>query len=144
MNNILSTSEIMGLSNAQALQNSINSRTPTQLLGKDDFLRLLITQLKHQDPLNPVNNQEFIAQMAQFSSLEQMQNLNESFETMALVDMSSSALNFLGREVQATDPSMENGEMITGTVSSIKLKDGEAMLVINGNEVPLTAVQNIS
>lgn len=144
MNNILSIPEIMGLSKIQTLQNSARSRTPVQLLGKDDFLRLLITQLKHQDPLEPVDNQEFIAQMAQFSSLEQMQNLNKSFETMALIEMSSSALNFLGRDVQAIDPLSENGEVITGTVSSIKLKDGEALLVIDGHEVPLTTVQNIS
>lgn len=143
MNNLF-TSEITGLSNVEALQNVTQSRSAIQLLGKDDFLRLLIEQLKHQDPLEPVNNQEFIAQMAQFSSLEQMQNLNKNFETMALLDMASSAMNFLGRNVQAIDPSNGNGELITGTVSSIKLSNGEAMLVIDGQEIPLTAVQNIS
>jgi len=137
-------SEITGLSNVEALQNVTQSRSTTQLLGKDDFLRLLIEQLKHQDPLEPVDNQEFIAQMAQFSSLEQMQNLNKNFETMALLDMTSSAMNFLGRNVQAIDPSNESSDLITGTVSSIKLSNGEAMLVIDGQEIPLTAVQNIS
>ena len=48
----------------------------TDALGKDAFLNLLVTQLKNQDPLNPMDDRDFIAQMAQFSSLEQMQNLN--------------------------------------------------------------------
>jgi len=142
MNNLF-TSEIIGLNNIETIPNLTPSSTTAKLLGKDDFLKLLIEQLKHQDPFEPVNNQEFIAQMAQFSSLEQMQNLNKSFETMALIEMSSSALNFIGRNVEAIDVS-KDGEMLSGTVSSIVLKDGEAMLVINGQEVPLTAVQNIS
>jgi len=56
---------------------------PTQEIGKTEFLKLLVTQLQHQDPMNPVDNQEFIAQLATFSSLEQLISINRAVTKMA-------------------------------------------------------------
>lgn len=71
---------------------STSKRTPSSELGKDEFLELLVTQMSNQDPLNPTSDQEFIAQMAQFSSLEQMQNMNSAIQMQ-------SAYSLIGREV---------------------------------------------
>jgi flagellar basal-body rod modification protein FlgD len=70
-----------------------------QSLGKDDFLELLITQLRHQDPTNPMKDKEFISQMAQFSSLEQMTNMSSSFQELSSTLSQGNALNLLGKAV---------------------------------------------
>lgn len=78
-------------------------KSPKNDLDKDAFLRLLTTQLAHQDPLNPIEDQEFIAQLAQFSSLEQMQNVNKNMETMGkelLVSMENLNLNQIQANVE--------------------------------------------
>ena len=76
-----------------------NGRQASQELGKDDFLKLLITQLQNQDPTSPMENTEFIAQMAQFSSLEQMTNMSTEFTKLANMLNSGEAVSLLGRSV---------------------------------------------
>lgn len=76
-----------------------NGRTPSQQLGKDDFLKILIAQLGNQDPTKPMENTEFIAQMAQFSSLEQMTNMSNEFTKMATLLNTSEAVTAIGKNV---------------------------------------------
>ncbi|MBU8786426.1 MULTISPECIES: flagellar hook assembly protein FlgD [Bacillus] len=103
-------------------------------LGKDDFLKLLVTQLQHQDPLNPMEDREFIAQMATFSSLEQMTNLNSTMSTfVGLQDPMSMYVSWIGKEVTYEG---DNHEEKTALVKSVKSSDGQYKLVLdNGNEV---------
>lgn len=82
-------------------------------LDKDSFLHLLITQMRYQDPLSPMDNQQFLAQMAQFSSLEQMQNLNDKFEASMALSQSlnnSAAAGLIGRHVRASGDNIRLGE----------------------------------
>jgi flagellar basal-body rod modification protein FlgD len=83
------------------------------VLGKDAFLKLLVTQLQNQDPLNPLDDKEFIAQLAQFSSLEQMTNISSGItsltEKTGQQDMLS-AVNYIGKEVTAEGSEMTKGE----------------------------------
>ena len=78
---------------------SLEGRKVSNQLGKDEFLKLLITQLQNQDPTEPMENTEFIAQMAQFSSLEQMTNMSSSFTKMANYITGSEAMATLGKKV---------------------------------------------
>lgn len=80
----------------------IEGRKVQRDLGKDDFLKLLITQLSNQDPTSPMENTEFIAQMAQFSSLEQMTNMNQEFAKMNSMLVSSQAVGTIGKTVDIT------------------------------------------
>ncbi|MCI5829228.1 MAG: flagellar hook assembly protein FlgD [Treponema sp.] len=77
----------------------VEGRKPSHELGKDDFLKLLITQLSHQDPTKPTDNTQMIAQMAQFSSLEQMTNMNQEFAKMNQMLVSSQGVNTIGKTV---------------------------------------------
>ncbi len=121
-------------------------QTGNSELGKDAFLQLLITQLQHQDPTNPMDDREFIAQMAQFSSLEQMQNMTKAIESLLLSQQQTQLMNyttFVGKEVkwhEITEELDENSNPIvkegTGIIQSLKFVDGEAVFVLaDGKEI---------
>lgn len=108
------------------------TRDPSAL-GKDQFLQLLITQLKYQDPTSPVDDKEFIAQLAQFSSLEQMQNLNTNMSDMML---GQQKLTALGQATQMIGQQVElfthEGESLFGKVTGVQFKDGWPQIMVNG------------
>lgn len=91
------------------------------ILGKDDFLLLLTTQMKYQDPLNPQSDPEFVAQLAQFSALEEMQNLNAT-------TMNSQAFGLVGKEVVIQTDEKE----IEGAVDFVTVSGGKTMLSVDG------------
>jgi flagellar basal-body rod modification protein FlgD len=98
---------------------------PNQGMGKDDFLRILITQLTHQDPTSPMQDRDFIAQMAQFSSLEQMTNMASDFARMAQMLKAGEASSFLGKSVEIT---MED-EIVHGVVQAVTREEMPQVLV---------------
>lgn len=127
---------------------STDAEKDTNVMGKEDFLTLLVTQLQNQDPLNPDEPTEFTAQLAQFSSLEQLFNLNESMETMAQSVTDSqkmSALNMMGKDVAYADSAfafsgepVSIGYSIDGDAKDITLllqKDGATVATLHGIEL---------
>ena len=112
-------------------------------LGADDFMKILMTQLTAQDPMNPMKDTEFIAQMANFSSLEQMRGLSQSFNAYSSGQQMATAPLYLGCEVTVKDPSTLTGEF-KGTVESVTVKNGAPALVINGKTYDPKLITNIS
>jgi len=130
--------------------NTEKTGTEQAIMGKDAFLKILLTQLRYQNPLEPVKDTDFIAQMAQFSSLEQMQNMNKNLEA-ALQTLSlwqensfrnsqiSCAFDLIGREIEYRS----GEEYKIGTVEAIRVNGGIPRLLVNDEEVYLEMVASI-
>ena len=121
-------------------------QTGNSELGKDAFLQLLITQLQHQDPTNPMDDREFISQMAQFSSLEQMQNMTKAMESLLASQQQTQMMSyttFIGKEVkwhEITEGKDEKGNPVvnegTGVIESLKFVDGNVVFKLaDGKEI---------
>lgn len=110
-------------------------------LGKDAFMKLLITELKYQDPTRPMEDREFIAQMAQFSTLEQMTNMNKEIAGMVKSSRSAEMFSFLGKNIDSMDPA--TGRRVSGTVTSIKYDGDEQMLMVGNQAVRMGDVHQV-
>lgn len=121
------------------------TRRTGEVLDKHDFLRLLTVQLKYQDPINPIQDQDFIAQLAQFSSLEQIQNLSETMERFVELQINTSATaqaaSLIGRTVTVYDP--ELGTTVEGVVESVRFDKGIPLLTVGERLVTLGNVVEI-
>ncbi len=109
-------------------------------LGKDAFLKILITQLSNQDPLDPLKDTEFIAQMAQFSTLEQITNMNKSIEQMAALNKAS-AVSYIGRVIEYTD---DDGLPAYSQVGYVRFENGKVILNTVDGDVPLEKVISVA
>lgn len=122
----------------EQIKYSKTARTPQNDLSKDAFMQLLVTQLQYQDPLNPMDNQAFMAQMAQFSALEQMMNMSSAMER-------SNAHALVGKVVEANfrDPGTGSVETLLGKVDAVTTKNNTHYLSINGKEVEVKDVNRV-
>jgi flagellar basal-body rod modification protein FlgD len=98
-------------------------------LGKDDFLKLLVGQLKNQDPMNPTSDTDFIGQMAQFSQLEQTTNMATANSELLAQQSGARAVSLLGRHVTYPDTA---GVSTTGVVEKVEWSAGKPKLTIAG------------
>ena len=113
-------------------------------LGKDAFLKLLIAELSNQDPLNPMEDREFVSQMATFSSLEQMQNMNKTLESMAEANKFS-AVQYIGKAVAFTKGEGAEATQVAAVVQHVWFdQNGKTVLDTTEGEVALEDVEGVS
>lgn len=130
---------IQEVNNGQLNSNSVSNKNKSgdNSLGKDAFLKLLVTQLQHQDPLNPSSDTEFIAQLATFSQLEEMQNLSQN-------TANSQAFTLVGKEVVIkVEDSAGNPVYILGKVDFVTLVNGKAHLSIDDNSYSIDKLYQV-
>jgi len=135
-------------STSSASQSSPQSPNAMSGLGEDAFMQLLLAQLQNQDPLKPMEDKDFIAQLAQFNSLNQMTQIKDTLESMFNL-MSDSTLNgqtisqgsaLIGKDVTGFN---ETGELISGMVSGLHIVNEQVILDIEGKTLPLSLIESV-
>ncbi len=133
-----SDSNVDGVSAVNNTQKPI--KRPDEL-GKDDFLKLLLTQLKYQDPLEPLKDKDFIAQMAQFSTLEQITNMSRALEK-SIYNNPSTVFSLIGKSVVYVD---QEGNEAKGKITGARFDGNEWLLVIDDgkSEITMGAIKEV-
>jgi flagellar basal-body rod modification protein FlgD len=114
--------------------------TKSNEMDSQMFLKLLVAQLKYQDPMNPADSSQFMAQTAQFTMVEKINDLAKSMTEMLASERQASAGNMIGRYVTATTA---DGTEVKGTVTKARLEAGGPILTVGDTEVALSAVKEV-
>jgi flagellar basal-body rod modification protein FlgD len=114
---------------------------PALGLGKDAFMKMLLSQIRYQNPLDPVNNTDFIAQLAQFSSLEAMQNLQATMQDQAKVSNLSAGASMIGREIKIQGP---EDAFLFGIVDGVEQTGGQVFLRVGETLVKMSQVLEVN
>jgi len=114
----------------------------TAASGRDQFLKLLVAQLQHQNPLEPVGQQEFLGQLAQFSVVDGIEKLNAQFSELIKAQDLSKGVSFIGRTV--TFAPAEGVAAQSGVVDAVRVSQGRILLQLGDHEVTLDEVQSVA
>jgi flagellar basal-body rod modification protein FlgD len=107
---------------------------------KDMFLQLLVAQMRNQDPANPQDSSEFLAQTAQFTALEKMQQVADQTSQLVALQVAFGASSMVGQTVAYAGP---DGTMLSGVVSSVRFEATGPVLQVNGEDVHFAEVQSV-
>ena len=108
--------------------------------GQPDFLKLLLAQMKHQDPTSPTSATDYVTQMAQFSSVQGITQLNQSITSLVALQGLTQGVTLIGKTVSYTNAA---GQAATGTVSAVSMVSGQPQLLINNVNVSMSQIQSI-
>ena len=126
---------------AAAVTTTPAARTPSQTYNSEMFLKLLVTQLKNQDPSSPMDSTQMISQTSQLASMEQLTSLNTSTTNSYDLEMRSAAANVLGKQVTWTG---SDGAAKSGTVSAVAFSGSTPSLTVGADTVPLSDVTGVT
>jgi flagellar basal-body rod modification protein FlgD len=115
-------------------------QTDPQVMGKDTFLKLLVAQLKYQNPMEPVDSSQFMAQTAQFTMVEKLQAMAAQTDALVAGEAAQRAAGLLGRQVTYVD---SGGAEQTGVVTATKFGSDGPVLLLGSTEISLTAVRKV-
>lgn len=110
-------------------------------VNKSDFLKLLVAQLRNQDPMKPMEDKEFISQMAQLNTVEQLANMNNALAEFMGLQQMSQASALIGKTVEAVT---FDGSLVNGVVQEVRIDADEAILMVNGQEIAVGEIDRIS
>lgn len=131
--------------NASAASTAASSSIPSlggnQALGQQDFMKMLMAQMRNQNPMDPQNGADFAAQLAQFSSLDGINKLNQNFNSLLTLQGLSQGTNLIGKNVVYSKDAA--GNTARGTVSSVSVIGGQIQLVIGNTNVGLNQIRSI-
>lgn len=109
---------------------NVNAASENSSVSQEEFIRLFLAQLQFQDPLEPLNNREFLAQLAQFSVLEQTRQSNDSLSTLTVLGSSNQALDVLNQDVEVIQ---SDGSTFSGSVEGVHFNTTGVTLTIKDN-----------
>jgi flagellar basal-body rod modification protein FlgD len=109
-------------------------------INQDQFLQLLVAQLQNQDPMNPISNQDFIAQLTSLNTLQGVQSLDATFSEVLKLQQLTDGSNLIGKTVQYT---AADGSTASGKVDSLNVQDGSFVLGIGATQVALDQITNV-
>lgn len=115
-------------------------KQPKKTLDASDFMKLLSVQISHQDPLKPMDDAASLAQMAQFSSLQQSSEMSTSITKLLAQQKSNTAASYLGRQITVQTGTSDKPTTVSGKVSAVDDSGTEPQLLINGTLYPLSSV----
>jgi flagellar basal-body rod modification protein FlgD len=134
------TTGLRTVASAEAEKASQKAATRPGQLDRDSFLQLLTTQLRYQNPLEPASSTEFLGELANFSTVESLQQLNSGVKDLLLLQQISQGSGLIGHTVTYQGG---NGGATTGVVQGIAVQDGQVQLQLERGSVPLSQLQGV-
>jgi flagellar basal-body rod modification protein FlgD len=137
----MATTPVTSTGSAATTSSTSTGADRLQSISVEDFTQMLVTELRNQDPTQPMSNTDLMNQVSQIQSIESNQQLTSTLQSVALGQSIASAGSLIGATVTGTNA---NGQSVTGTVNSASISNGAAILNVGSSTIPLNNVTQIS